>query len=94
MGGEYVVHQYIWNKNTTVPIVSKQLSYIDAWVSEPYSVTLEDQKRDKKDCSRSHFPAVINVSKSEKFNLTGAVLCLNEGQLAGLTASEDVLPEV
>jgi len=59
------------------PIASKQLSYIDAWVSEPYSVTLEDQKRDKKDCS-SHIPAIINVSKPEKFYLTGAVLCLNE----------------
>ncbi len=87
MGGEYVVHQYISNNNTTVLIV-------DAWVSEPYSVTLEDQKRDKKDYSRSHFPAIINVSKSEKFYLTGAVLCLNEGLLAGLTASEDVLPDV
>jgi hypothetical protein len=94
MGGEYVVHQYFSNNNTTVPIASKQLSYIDEWESEPYYVTLENQKRDKKDCSRSHFPAIINVSKSEKFYLTGAVLCLNEGPEAGLTASEDVLPDV
>ncbi len=94
MGGEYVVHQYFSNNNTTVPIASKQLSYIDEWESEPYYVTLEDQKWDKKDCSRSHFPAIINVSKPEKFYLTGAVLCLNEDQEAGLTASEDVLPDV
>jgi hypothetical protein len=85
MGGEYVVHQYISNINTAVQIVSKQVSYIDS------VVTLEEQKRDKKEPhSRSHFPAIINVSKSEKFYLTGAVLCLNEGQLEGLTASEDV----
>ena len=89
------MHQYFSNNNTTVPIASKQLSYIDEWESEPYSVTLEDQKRDKKDSSRSHFPAIINVSKSDKFYLTGAVLCLNEGQEAGLYACEDVLlPEV
>ena len=90
MGGEYVVHQYFSNNNTSVPIGSKQLSYIDEWESEPYYVTLENPRRDKKECSRSHFPAIINVSKSEKFYLTGAVLCLNEGQLEGLTASEDV----
>jgi hypothetical protein len=89
MGGEYVVHQYISNINTAVPIVSKQVSYIDS------EVTLEEQKRDKKEPhSRSHFPAIINVSKSEKFYLTGAVLCLNQGQEAGLTASNDVLPDV
>ena len=94
MGGEYVVHQYFSNNNTSVPIGSKQLSYIDEWESEPYYVTLENPRRDKKECSRSHFPAIINVSKSEKFYLTGAVLCLNQGQEAGLTASKDVLPDV
>ena len=57
-----------------------------------YYVTLENPRRDKKECSRSHFPAIINVSKSEKFYLTGVVLCLNQGQEAALTASEDVLP--
>ncbi len=61
-------------------------------MSEPYYVTLEDKKWDKKDCSRSLFPAIIN--KSEKFYLTGAVLCLNDGQEAGLNASKDVLLDV
>jgi hypothetical protein len=90
------VHQDFSNTNAKVPIVSNKVSYIDAWdESETYSVSLEDQKRDKKEYhSRSLFPAIINVSKSEKFYLTEAVLCLNQGQLAGLSASEDVLPEV
>ena len=90
------MHQDFSNTNAKVPIVSNKVSYIDAWdESETYSVSLEDQKRDKKEYhSRSLFPAIINVSKSEKFYLTEAVLCLNQGQLAGLSASEDVLPEV
>jgi hypothetical protein len=90
------VHQDFSNANVKVPTVSNKVSYIDAKdASESYSVSLEDQKSDKKEsCSRSIIPAIINVSKSEKFYSTGVVLCLNQGKLAGISASEDVLPEV
>ena len=75
------MHQDFSNTNVKVPIVSNKVSYIDAKdASESYSVSLEDQKSDKKEsCSRSIIPAIINVSKSEKFYLTGAVLCLKQG---------------
>jgi hypothetical protein len=55
---------------------------------------LKTRKGIKKNCSGSHFPAIINFSKSENFYLTGAVLCLIQGQEADLTASKDVLPNV
>ena len=66
IGGEYVVHQYISNNNTTVPIVSKQVSYIDSWVSEPYKVTLEKQKRNKKE---PHSRSRSSMSQSPKSSI-------------------------